>query len=278
MRMQRVNAQSLIDKVMKTGKSAKSVVASLSRHGSDNQDQPQMLLGYLRPNDKFEFLDNPPFSRIRTDVVYTIVPARRGFISFSSDSSDVWTLPLEESLDCPVALVSGSENISERRFYRGDKVRHRASGALGVVIDVNGTQYSVRLEPDSHLVSCHGDVLSLVDKDATTRNYVVLDKSKTPPVFVVQFADYRSEHKTMLDALKTLYSVHRPALNRFSRLVATDPSVEGIDNRAILYLFQVDEKVWNSPSVFELRGLLAPGQSLQQLIQQMIKDNGSVRV
>lgn len=199
-----------------------------------------LKLGHLRPNDRFRFEKLLPFKTIDPLVDYVVVPAPKGYICFADGSDKLFRLRLDLSFVYPVLVDSGIQQSVGRKFYKGDRVVHKVNGDRGEVWRAHGTTCLVKFGDDDP-VTINSTLLSLVDKDDTTENYIQKDGKG----WVVKFADYETRHPTHLDALKALHRDHRTAFYRYSKWLTSDPG-SPMDEAQVKYLASVDPKVWGN--------------------------------
>ena len=229
----------------------------------DDYGTEYFRLGCLRPKDEFRFVREVPYDGIGLADVYRVIPAQRGFIKFTDDKSAVYSVPIDYAFGIRVR----AENISRAEkvyyFYPGDRAKSKDTGALGVVQFSRGQGYLVLFDGMETPQWVPGGSIMLIDKDLTTRNYIVYDSESDR--FVVGYASIRSDHETVLNALEWLYENNKPAHHRLSIFISrlseeTDQEVFDdlcwVDDDVLNYLYDVDSKVWDPETVSRVSELL----------------------
>lgn len=257
-------AQELISKFLqqKTGKEEGEESEIESIQFVSPKPYQGFVLGYLRPGDRFEFVseirDFPdPSVRIRLGQEYVIVGAPRGSVAFAT-GSEVITVSLEYSLQIPVYFESGPNSSSKKRFLIGDQIRHRTAGITGVVDGVGKTGYLVRFSGSSDVVEYQGEVLALINKEETTRNYIQPDFDEGS--WYVRFGSFEGKTKSLLAAIKLLRAQHPAAFNRWSNYAAKNPGLQ-LQKEEIRYLIKIDPRVWSNQNLLKQHGYVISAQN-----------------
>lgn len=219
-------------------------------------DMSQKVLGFLRPRDEFSFLSKVPFKENDGDSVYTIVSAPRGKINWTDTKKlRTYSLDLPASLSYPIKLYTAESLDPKKRFIEGDKVQIKSSKREGEVTGFQDHSYAVVLDKGKETeeeISCASDELFLVDKDKTTRGYIVEGDSG----FSFSLGYHSSHHEGYGEALVALYEKNRTAFNRLSRMVADHPEDFPIDIESIEYFQKVDKAVWDVNTVKFAQGYI----------------------
>ena len=239
------------------------VLVSPKREVPEDHGSEYFRLGCLRPKDEFRFVREVPYEGIRLEEHYRVIPAPRGFIKFTDDKSAIYTVPLDYAIGVRVRAENMNRVDKVYYFYPGDKCRSRDTGAEGVVQFSRGQGYLVQFEGMKTSQWVPGGSIMLVDKEGTTRQYVRYDVEND--VFVVSYANIRTEHETVLGALEWLHENNKPAHHRLSIFISrlseeTERDVFDdlcwVDDEVLNYLYEVDSKVWTSEMLERISDLL----------------------
>jgi len=202
----------------------------------------QYTLAFLRPSDRFIFLNVIPDMADR-GVEYTIVPAKRGWVSFTDNFERTFTIPLCRALIFPVKLLSSEYTDPNKKFILGDKICCVESNREGRVVRIKGNNgYMIRFddEPEKQVWK-PGSRIKLIDRDATTISYITQSNGKNN--WTVTYGDFMKECKDFSSALKLLNSRNRPAFNRYSKLLAMNKIID-LDTETVELLIQLDPRIW----------------------------------
>ena len=219
-------------------------------------------LGYLRPRDEFYFVLEVPYEGIDLLTRYRILPCSRGFLKFSDGEKAVYTVPLDYAFGIRVKSGENFKDVRKYYFYPGDRVKSKESGALGHLIRSHGQGYLVRFDHVDEYQWVADGMISLIEKEKTTRKYLYYGIDDD--VFVVAYADVRSEHETAVGALEFLHKNHRAGFHRLSLLISRINKNMGIDvwddlawvdADCLAYLLKNDRRVWDESLVEKIKGI-----------------------
>lgn len=202
----------------------------------DKDPIPQFTLSDLRPGDQFIFISTLPEGG-KKNVKYTIIPAKRGTVTFTDEFNKANTVPLSKGLLFDVKMLNSEFPDPNRRFIRGDRVKNRGTNRVGVVVSIKDMGYIVRYE-DGEKELTPGTNLQLIHKDSTTKSYIEERGEK----WIVGFGDFRRECGDFKEALTTLEAENRPAFNRYAKMIVVSPN--GYSRDVIELLIKLDPRVW----------------------------------
>jgi len=209
---------------------------------SSSNPIPHYTLSYLRPGDQFVFLGTLPEGS-KKGIKYTIIPARRGFVTFTDEFNKAITVPLCKGLLCPIKMLNEESPDPNRKFIPGDRVRNRGTNKEGIVIGSKDMGYEVRyLSNPNEKEWTSGSSLQLIQKDKTTESYI----SEEDNTYVVAFGDFRQECDSLVEAFEVLEDKNRPAFNRYSKMAVSKP--RGYEPEIVEVLIRLDPRVWGRKS------------------------------
>lgn len=225
----------------------------------DRDPIPQFTLSDLRPGDQFIFISTLP-PGAKKSVKYTIIPAKRGTVTFTDEFNKATTVPLSKGLLFDVKMLNNEFPDPNRRFILGDKVKDRGTNRTGVVVGIKDTGYEVRYEGlDGRKELSPGSNLQLIQKDATTRAYIKEKGEK----WSVSFGDFCKECGSFIEALEILESRNRPAFNRYAKMIVVTPN--GYSDNVVETLIRLDPRVWGRKENLLKHGYIKTDEEFEEV-------------
>lgn len=208
----------------------------------------QHVLSDLRPGDKFKFVGYLPDRELDLDQEYSVVPARRGRLSFSNvRAAKTYTMYLQVCDLFPIAMLTQETVEPGRRFYKGDKVKHKTSDWKGIVVKPVKEGYDVLPDGMERTEWVYATQIKLIDKPQTVASYIQPENGQ----WHVRYNGLENnKFSSLLEALRFLFDDNRCAFNRVSRLLAGLLDIETpdwkLDDATIAYLKRQDSNVWKA--------------------------------
>ena len=222
-------------------------------------------LGFLRPGDRFIFLHTLP-EGAKTNVEYTIIPAKRGYVTFTDEFNKSITVALCRGLLCEIKLLSQEFADPDRRFILGDEVRCIGTNRRGRVVGIKSPGYLTRWYDSIEKIEWKpGNHLQIINKNKTTKSYIRPPANGDGP-WTVAFGDFSESCPKFHDALRLLCETNRPAFNRYAKMLVN--KVGTVSKPDIELLIALDPRLWGKMEILRKHGYIESDSDYQRVKEQ----------
>lgn len=221
--------------------------------GAGDKPIRHYTLSFLRPGDRFILLNTLP-EGASANVEYTIIPAKRGYVTFTDEFNKSITVPLCRGLLCEIKLLSQEFADPDRRFILGDEIRCIGTNRRGRVVGIKSPGYYVRFydltAKKEWKASNH---LQIINKNKTTKSYIRQPANGDGP-WTVSFGDFSEACPHFHDALRLLCETNRPAFNRYAKMLVN--KVGAVTTEDIELLIVLDPRLWGKKEILKKHGYI----------------------